>query len=91
MTKYLVMATAAPIAVLIATAVLMPPRLRGVPYSPFYSALHSAIAYTCAAVVIAVIWAICFRRQLELGRISLWSLLILVAMEAMFPVGGTHF
>jgi hypothetical protein len=41
-----------------------------------------AIAWGCA--VIAVVWAICFRPQVEQWRISLAAILSLIAMEAVF-------
>lgn len=40
------------------------------------------VAFALLGSLVAVIWAICFRPQVEKLRISLFSLFVLVAMEA---------
>jgi hypothetical protein len=40
---------------------------------------------------VAVVWAIVFRRQVELLRVSLFSLLVLIAMEAVLLWAIQHF
>ncbi len=39
---------------------------------------------TAAGLLVAVVWAIAFRSQLERGRVSLLSILMLVALEAIW-------
>jgi hypothetical protein len=42
------------------------------------------IGAAVGVAVVGVVWAICFRVQLELGRISLFGIIMLITMEAVF-------
>lgn len=61
-------------------AILLCPRaFRGRPY-PLWG---KALAYAALATIIGVAWAICFRPQVEKGRMSIMSLFSLIGMEAL--------
>jgi hypothetical protein len=46
------------------------------------SGLRSVVGYLSTASLVVVIWAICFRAQVEKLRFSLLSLFVLATMEA---------
>jgi hypothetical protein len=48
------------------------------------TAIQKLYGLTWGACLVAVIWAICFRPQLENRKISLLSLFALIAMEAVY-------
>ena len=54
--------------------------------------LWAQIARVCLmGLAVAVVWAIFFRRQVENLRISIFSMLVLVALEAVLMWGIQHF
>jgi hypothetical protein len=48
------------------------------------AAYRSAAQYAGAALLVAALWAILFRPQLQQGRVSLVSILTLVTLEAIW-------
>jgi hypothetical protein len=55
-------------------------------YQP--SLARELAGFVCLGSLVAVIWAICFRQQLEKLQISVFSLFMLVAMEALLLVAA---
>ena len=56
----------------------LPMNVRGVPF-PIWA---KVVSYSVAATMVGIAWAICFRPQLEKGRVSLLSVFVLVSMQA---------
>ena len=44
--------------------------------------MRKLITHTVTAMLLTVVWAICFRPQIEKGRVSLLSLFALVTIQA---------
>jgi uncharacterized membrane protein len=54
--------------------------------------IWAEIAFVCLmGLAVAVVWAICFRRQVEKLHFSVFSILVLVAMEAVLMWAIQHF
>jgi hypothetical protein len=52
-------------------------------YRPFQVSVSVQLArYALLSILVGVIWAICFRREVEQFRFSLWAIFALAAMEA---------
>jgi hypothetical protein len=49
-----------------------------------FSTAGTILVYASTAVLVAVVWAVCFRSQVQRLRISLTAILALVAMEAIW-------
>ena len=49
-----------------------------------YSIWDQLYGFTVGGTLVAVIWAICFRSQVERLQFSVFSLIVLVVMEAVF-------
>lgn len=62
-------------------AYLLPQPNRGAEGTPA-ARIYAGIALALCAIPMGVAWAICFREQVEQLRPSLFSLLVLVAMQA---------
>ena len=52
---------------------------------------HPAAKPIIAGLLVTAVWAICFRKQFERGRISLFSLFVLVTLLAIWFAADQYF